>query len=459
MAGKGTDRFATGGRNNVTTRDADAAQQVTERFLSSPPPAQAYGGLKTSPQAAIEYEPNVAAPVDGSDRLARSLSPFVIQVEPPLVFGAEPLFLDGSGDDRPNVGLYSAATKGNTRYSSARTRLAQSAYATANYRQVSFDEQVSRATGEQEVATPGAKSPQTRAPRSAQTPDTLGKPSIADLEVAVDIASQLKTILSTPPLILLINPTEISLSRAKIQQYSDRTRHGFVFHAWGEDQERLQIQARCGAFLSAGRGVSHASKRDSAAWQNLMAAFQFYRNNGYIYDTVGQSYANHFVGALSIQYDGKTYIGNMNNFSWSHDESNELGGVTFSMEFVANTIVDVPTASSTVRQMRTPSTARNSLPSRRGPSIIDQFLAASGQPGLEVGTEDSSTLAPPEFAGSSDPLVTPPVGSVEASDAPGTGGFQTPTQEEIAVLSASDALTDEQSFNVVFGAPEPFGIE
>ena len=82
----------------------------------------------------------------------------------------------------------------------------------------------------------------------------------------------------------------------KVQQYNDRTRYGYVFQGWGEEQTRLTISAKCGAFSSGGRGVQYASKRDSAAWQNLMTAFQFYKNNGYIYDTLGKSNAHLFVG-------------------------------------------------------------------------------------------------------------------------------------------------------------------
>ena len=47
-----------------------------------------YQGLKVGPEFVVEYEPNQAAPLDGNKDLLRSLSPFMIQVEPPLIVGS-----------------------------------------------------------------------------------------------------------------------------------------------------------------------------------------------------------------------------------------------------------------------------------------------------------------------------------------------------------------------------------
>jgi hypothetical protein len=101
-------------------------------------------------------------------------------------------------------------------------------------------------------------------------------------------------------------------------------------------------------------GVQFASRRDSAAWQNFQTAFQFYKHNGYIYDTVGQSNAMHMVGALSIHYDGWVYYGNMESFSYTLEEGNQLGGVTFDMEFTVNAMVDTSKQSLVVSPMRSP---------------------------------------------------------------------------------------------------------
>lgn len=378
----GGDRFASPGRTPMDKRNYQAAQNGRGSFLSKPPPAGTYANLKVGPHATIAYEANVAPPVDGSNAMARALSPFLIQVEPPLVFGTAPQFLDGKKNG-PDVGIYGVASRGANGYYEARKNLSNSNYATANYGQANFNETVSTSTGEQHVAQTGSNIGTTRTPNTGEGPNRLGKPSIADLQTAIDIASQLKTILETPPLILLINPTNISISRTKVQQYTDRTRNGFVYHTWGQEQERLSITARCGAFISGGRGVQYASKRDSAAWQNLMAAFQFFRNNGYIHDTIGKSYAHHFVGALSIHYDQWSYFGNIESFGWSHDSSNENGGVSFTMEFVANKIVDNAQSSFVVTPMRAPTGSEQGVRYSSGGDYFDRTQGSTDAPGAQ----------------------------------------------------------------------------
>lgn len=436
MAGS---RIVTGGKDALVKRNHKAAQGILRRFTATPPVAESYGVLKTGPDMAIQYEANVAAPVDGSNPLLRSLSPFIMQVEPPLAFAADGGFLDGDGKRGVvDVTGYRKALKNSSPYFESRRTLSQSNFATADYGAMTHEEVVSKSTGEQRVAKAGSPANETVSARGQKT-SSIGIPSLTDLNTAVDIGTQLKGILETPPLVLLINPESLSISRTKIQQYSDRTRQGYVFHAWGQEQEKLSITAKCGAFLSAGRGVQYASKRDSAAWQNLMAAFQFYRSNGYIFDTVGQSYANHFVGALSIQYDGWIYFGNMESFSWSHDNTNELGGVVFSMEFVANSILDTSEQVFNVTPMYSPnggSRSRKSGGNDFDPAVgksvggADDAVAFGAADLAQAGLQD---LAPATVA----PAVDLPVS---------TGGF-----------AVSDLEIEEIPI-VVSLPPEPFRV-
>jgi hypothetical protein len=203
---------------------------------------------------------------------------------------------------------------------------------------------------------------------------------------AVDIAMQLSAQVNTPPLVLLINPTTLQIDRTKLQQFQDRTRYGYVFQAFGEEQPKIRITARCGAFVSGGRGVHVASRRDSLAWQNLMDAFHFYKNNGYIYDTVGKSNAHHFVGALSIQYDQWIYYGHMESFSFTLDEGNQLGGVEFSMDFTVSRMVDTAPQPFTVTPMKSPT------PSLSDPRYSGFASQAQNQPGnFSVGVNGLTT--------------------------------------------------------------------
>jgi len=451
----GGDRFATPGKTAVDRQNYRAAQNVLNWFLTKPPPAGTYSGLRTGPQMSHEFESTSILPIDGSNALLRSLSPFVIQVEPPLVFGSDPAFMDGTQDkNSPNIGIYRAATKGNNGFMESRQKLANSAFATADFNQASIEEIITGGDGTQRTAKPGSSDGQTLSHLEEGGSNAFGKPAIADLQVAIDIAMQLQGILETPPLVLLINPESIDIQRQRVQQYSDRSRFGYIFHAWGEDQAKLSITARCGAFISGGRGVQYASKKESASWQNLMSAFQFYRNNGYIHDTVGQSYANHFVGALSIQYDQWTYYGNMQSFNWTHDASNELGGVTFTMEFVANMIVDGATQPFTVMPLKSPNPgAGPGASAGRGSDFFDPVVPGPRPRGVQnFATDDMLALA---ATGSAQPAPAPTLKV-------GTQGFQPDQELTFTVAETGQGQNDEVTFTVAETGqappPEPFRI-
>jgi hypothetical protein len=212
-----------------------------------------------------------------------------------------------------------------------------------------------------EYVTANSSSPNTNK-NSTDTPvdsagdgsSRLGKPAIADVYTAVDIATQLSAALNTPPLVFLLNPENVQITYTKIQQFQDRSRYGFIYHGWGEEQPRLSITAKCGAFISGQKGVQFASKRDSAAWQNLTSALHFYKNNGYIHDTIGHSNAHHFIGAISIHYDQWIYYGHMESFNYGYDEALQHGGIEFQMEFVVSMMTDTHQAVAAVSPMMAP---------------------------------------------------------------------------------------------------------
>ena len=165
------------------------------------------------------------------------------------------------------------------------------------------------------------------------TPDTRVEPALTDLTVATQLSDQLDSILNAPPLHLLINPESLSISYSKIQQFQERSRFGYIFQAWGEQQPVISFSGRIGAYYSKGSGVQFATKRDSAAFQNLMALFNYYKNNGYLYDTISNSEAHLHVGLVAIDYDQFTYFGNFNSFGWGYEEAYHGGGISFEMEF------------------------------------------------------------------------------------------------------------------------------
>ena len=340
-------------------------ETLIQQAVKRPPPPTAFGGLKTGPDLSIEYEANVTFPVEQSNPMLRNLSPFMLQVEPPLIYGEAGGFLNQQTGQVP-MGTYNAAQQQVSGYNSARQALYRS-----NLTYLGMDGGMGDVSSFVQQGTG-----QTRPKPAQSTSDVrLGPPAIADINTAIDIARQLSATINAPPLVLLVNPATLQLSYTKIQQYSDRTRFGFKFHQWGEEQVKLSITAKCGAYVSGERGVQFASRQDSASWQNLMGAFHLYRNNGYIYDTIGKSNAHHMVGALSIHYDGWTYFGHMESFSWTEDESLQHGGIEFSMEFTASQILDTSQSAYAVVPMRSP------VPSLSDPRYSGQQAASNNQAG------------------------------------------------------------------------------
>lgn len=353
--GSGT-RFSSNARATPVGGDQPFQARGHAEAINRPPPPAAYQGLQVGPEMRLEYEAPQAQPVSGSNGLLRNLSPFVIQVELPLAFANDPTVLAGGSEQAKQraVGIYEAANRGRSAIQ-GRGALANAEYMGSLYQggNASYQEVIVKGMPDPQVNQSGDGAQLVA--KDGETPlGKLGSPSIADLNTALDIALQLSVIANTPPLVLLVNPTSLNMRWTKIQNFSDRTRFGYVFQAWGEEQPRLSITAKSGAFYSRGRGVQMASRRDSAAWQNLMSLFAFYKNNGYIHDTVGRSNAHHFVGGLSIHYDGWIYYGNMESLSYAHEETNQLGGVVFSMEFVVSMMVDSSKSSQTVLPMRSP---------------------------------------------------------------------------------------------------------
>jgi len=185
--------------------------------------------------------------------------------------------------------------------------------------------------------------------------------AVSDLDQAMSALVQLNKMRATPALTLLVNPEQLQIQYQKKQVYTDRNRFNYIFQSWGEEQVRLSVSGRSAGFVTGTTGVDnfedvdigdirtktvsgyqYASKWDSAAWQNLMSLFAFYRNNGYIYDLAGRprSEAHLFIGNIEITYDQWVYVGNFENFSYEYSEGKQHGAVNFSFDFVASFIYD-----------------------------------------------------------------------------------------------------------------------
>jgi hypothetical protein len=219
--------------------------------------------------------------------------------------------------------------------------------------------------------------------------------AVSDLNQALSVILQLNNILNTPALTLLVNPESMSINYQKKQQYSDRNRFNYIFQSWGEEQVRLSVSGKSagfvvGAFDAVGgnqptatkqvSGYQFASKWDSAAWQNLMGLFTFYRHNGYIYDVAQQprSEAHLFIGNVEITYDQFVYIGNFENFSYSYEEGKQQGAVTFSFDFVVSFMFDLAQGGAVTPYSTTPVPSPSNAPPQDVPFIPQQEAKATG---------------------------------------------------------------------------------
>lgn len=328
--------------------------------IRTPPVASRYNGLGVGPRLTYGYENQVGIPVDGTNATVRTYSPFTIAIVPP-----SPNTVSSTGS--PNTLSFAAAasSSGSNNASGASRGLL------SDYRGTSYVSNL-----------------QAVAAASAPRPSGMNLPPtsvIADAYTAADIRVQRDFLdrVSRDPLVLLVNPTEMSVTRERIHSYQARTRSGYVYQVWGEQQVKVTFNGSTAGFVAGSTrgyqglvendtgspsGYQWASRRDSAAWQNFAALMQFYRNNGYVYDTLGRSEAHLMIGSIRITYDDVVYDGHIESLNYSFDEGSPHR-VQFDMEFTAGSIVDQSRASGAVAPMGQPTP---------GPTNPDQVTTPAG---------------------------------------------------------------------------------
>lgn len=330
------------------------------------PPVQeaiSWSGLPLTGSFTRDFETQTTIPLDGSAGSGRVYSPFVLRVLLPSVLGdnGENTLLTGASltgspgvssdpvrrSNRGSSGGYSEAVRG-----AAQATPSTSSYAALSAlggalpgldrTSVAVLQQTLDQAHFEDLRAPqvqasarggggGSSSPVRRQVRAARATATD----------ALDMVLQLKKIANTPPLLLLINPSSMSIDYTKVAQFSDRSRNGYIYHAWGHELTRLSLSFRIGAYYSGsatgaepGRGMSRASRNDSAAFQQLQALLTLYQSSGYLQARDG-SRAYPLVGNISIEYDQKVYVGHMDSFSFGEEETNQNGGLQVEVAFTA----------------------------------------------------------------------------------------------------------------------------
>ncbi len=307
-------------------------------------PAEVFGQLSSDGNIKTEYLPQPGVPVHGEKKSLNHYSPFTINIEMPDEI--EPLLTWSAGD-------------GDKRYKGTR--------------------------GLVESIGPGQTSTQIDAKVSSYKSFASTKryaqalrpynPALFTVNQYADIFEQILDISRTPPLILLINPTDMTVNYNQLLNYSERTRHGYVYQAWGEENVQLNFSGRIGAFYAGEAkrpfafgdftktenptGNQEASRKYSASYQNLMNLQAIYFNNGYIRDRANSSHmrpslAHHMIGHVCIRYDGKAYHGHFDKFQYSFDDTKNRGGLQFSFDFTAFRIEDFYEAKTQLKPLDKP---------------------------------------------------------------------------------------------------------
>ena len=324
-----------------TTTQLSSAEQAIQDMEPSEESqyiASRTDGLPVGPTLGYSFETQEGQPYDGSNRMARKLSPFTIRLVPPAALLPQ--------DTNIDVNLIGKASQG----VAENTRLGNELRAALNVAAVT-------STFQAEDRLRDLNSTLSAGRVLTTMVGTEQRSVLADNVTVADIKYQVERMLQTPPLTLFINPTDMSISYTAIQQHTQRTRYGYVFERWGEQQPVISISGSTGAWCAGidpsaamgfpshdgqndtPTGVQFASKRNSAAFQQFMTLYHFYRNNGYVYDTVDPSEAHLFIGAVAIDYDQMTYVGNINSFEYSYESENQHR-IQWSMEFTVGRMYD-----------------------------------------------------------------------------------------------------------------------
>ena len=318
------------------------------------PPASRYNGIAVGPRLDYNFEVQQGLPVDGTNGEARRVSPFTLRLRVPS-------FMQTS-TGASNVLSFAAASVG----SSNRSR---------------------------NFANALAATKPTQSKRRASA-------TLSDVNMALDVRAQLDAIRNAPPLTLLVNPAEMTITRDKIQSYQARTRKGYDFQVWGDQQPEISFSGSTAGFVAGvdnqyqalsltdydtvvPSGYQWSSRRNSAAWQNFSSLMHFYRSNGYVYDTLGKSEAHLMIGSVVITYDDWEYEGHINSLNFSFDEASPHK-VTFDMAFTANRIVDLAPGQVSPTPLRSPN-----------PTPIVTAQPAAVNPVGNVATPTLETSAPP----------------------------------------------------------------
>lgn len=141
-----------------------------------------------------------------------------------------------------------------------------------------------------------------------------------------------------PPLVMLTNPADFTINSNKVFNESF-AKGGWVVEHWGEELDSITVNGRTGGFYVGNflfeekAGLTRLNARNSAAYQNLMALYLLYKNNGYNYEKQFDHRRINSVGHIRLYYDWAVYFGSFRNFRLVEDAEKPFQ-FSYSFEFI-----------------------------------------------------------------------------------------------------------------------------
>lgn len=346
-------------------------------------------------------------PMDGSNSDLRTYSPFVIRVVLPSILGGDsttllqtqrspsraPPSATVRNDNRDSMAYAEAQFSSQVDPSgrSAYDALVSSGGALAGLTaasQITLEDAYNQALFNQ-VFGPAV---QNAAHPPSNARNNVVVPALSNDITALSLAVQLKQLSTIPPLLMLINPASMQTTYTKVAQHTNRNRKGYIYEAWGEEMPKISFTFKIGAYTaglanisqrgSVVSGVQRASRNDSASYQQLQNLLALYHGGTYLQDTTTNSRAFPMVGNLALEYDQMVYVGHMESFNFTDDESHPHGGIELSIEFTANKVYDLADAPGNILPMESPGSPRDRTPGSLSRTGTGNSMSLFSVPGI-----------------------------------------------------------------------------
>lgn len=166
-----------------------------------------------------------------------------------------------------------------------------------------------------------------------------------------ELNRQLQSIRSTPPLIMMVNPSEFTRN-FEHNIDSVKVRRGHQTHMWLEKPITISCKGQTAAQYvvnsSLSGGLTSVNRTSSISYRNFLSLITLYRNNGHVYAGSASGVGNDGLMLIPlsvyIYYDGHIYVGSFDDFSVT-DDATKPYNMSYSFKFTVRYEFDVSTIS------------------------------------------------------------------------------------------------------------------